>query len=172
MEKIIEHLPLCSDNEERACASMTIRNVQKNVIKRPCTRLTYKGLKTTHKHNHGPEATYHMMFLNPAMVSVREEYLIYDAVSMISAIGGTLGLCIGISFYNISSLLVEWLEIVLNRVRCDKTNITGPEEAIFDSQRSKPTDDFEQELARIRAKTILELETLGRAYYKKSTMNA
>ena len=110
-----------------------------------------------------------MMFLNPAMVNVREEYLIYDAVSMISAIGGTLGLCIGISFYNISSSLVEWLGIVLNKVRFDKTNITGSE-ATYDSQESKSTDVFELQLARIKAKTMLDLENLGRAY-RKSTMN-
>ena len=35
---------------------------------------------------------------NPYETLVKEEYLIYDLVSMISAIGGTLGLCIGFSF--------------------------------------------------------------------------
>ena len=44
------------------------------------------------------------------MVTVKEEYVIYDAVAMISAIGGTMGLCIGFSFSDFSSLLIRCIE--------------------------------------------------------------
>ena len=52
-----------------------------------------------------------MVFAYPPKVEVREEYLIYDAVAFVSSIGGTLGLCIGISFYNLSNVLLKWLKI-------------------------------------------------------------
>ena len=44
------------------------------------------------------------------MVTVKEEYVIYDAVAMISAIGGTMGLCIGFSFLDLARLCLEYLE--------------------------------------------------------------
>ena len=58
-----------------------------------------------------------MQFVAPPLVTVKEEYVIYDAVAMISAIGGTMGLCIGFSFSDFSSLLLKCLE-----KRCLKGN--------------------------------------------------
>ena len=43
------------------------------------------------------------------MMTVKEEYLIYDYVGLISSVGGTLGICVGFSFYNVSSRIVGWL---------------------------------------------------------------
>ena len=56
-----------------------------------------------------------MIFANgEPKVHVKEEYLIYDGVAMISAIGGTLGLCIGFSFYDLGAKLVVWLHLGTN----------------------------------------------------------
>ena len=64
---------------------------------KPCTRVSYKIIKSSLKL---PEQFKHMTFLkiafmDPPTVKVHEEYLLYDMVEMISAIGGTMGLCIG-----------------------------------------------------------------------------
>ena len=51
----------------------------------------------------------------PPKVTVFEEYLIYDFVTMISAIGGTMGLCVGFSFFDIMGLLLKLFEKITNR---------------------------------------------------------
>ena len=43
-------------------------------------------------------------------IAINEEYLIYDFVTMISVIGGTMGLCIGFSFDDCTSLMMIYLE--------------------------------------------------------------
>ena len=47
---------------------------------------------------------------SPKTVSVNEEYLIYDFVAMISAVGGTMGLCIGFSFFDFCGFILSYLE--------------------------------------------------------------
>ena len=55
------------------------------------------------------------------MTSVYEEYLIYDTISMIGSIGGTLGMCIGFSFTGVTSILTKFLHngiiIMKNQVK-------------------------------------------------------
>ena len=43
-------------------------------------------------------------------MTVCEEYLSYDLVAMSGTIGGTLGLCIGISFKDMTRVLLRFLE--------------------------------------------------------------
>ena len=47
------------------------------------------------------------------MAKVKEEYLIFDTVSMISVVGGFMGLCVGFSFYDTSGALLRGLEFLL-----------------------------------------------------------
>ena len=42
--------------------------------------------------------------------TVYEEYYIYDAISMVGSVGGTLGMCIGFSFTGIISFLTNILQ--------------------------------------------------------------
>ena len=42
-------------------------------------------------------------------MNVYEEYLIYDVKGMVGSIGGTLGLFIGFSFYNVIGYLMGFL---------------------------------------------------------------
>ena len=51
-----------------------------------------------------------MYFMSPARVSVKEEYLVYDLVSVISTLGGTMGLFIGFSFTGLSSGTLSLME--------------------------------------------------------------
>ena len=54
-------------------------------------------------------------FLKHEKVKVYEEYLIYDTVAMIGAVGGTLGMFIGFSFRNaFSNLLVYCRKLIPN----------------------------------------------------------
>ena len=77
---------------------------------KPCTKLQYKQDASTDVYDYYDDAInnvpknqvkFGIQFVNPPRVSVKEEYIIYDSVAMISAIGGTMGLCIGFSFSGI-----------------------------------------------------------------------
>ena len=54
------------------------------------------------------------MTFDEARISVDEEYLVFDAVSMVSAIGGTMGLCIGLSFTGFASTILRYIAQVTN----------------------------------------------------------
>ena len=51
----------------------------------------------------------------PARVLVREEYLVYDFVAMISSIGGTMGLFVGFSFSGLASCLMDKLQLLMGK---------------------------------------------------------
>ena len=51
-----------------------------------------------------------MNFVNPHKVTVYKEFLIFDLVGMVSAIGGTMGLCIGLSFTELAGALLRLWE--------------------------------------------------------------
>ena len=61
---------------------------------------------------------------SPKRVSVNEEYLIYDFVAMISAIGGTLGLCIGFSFFDFCDLILRYSEKGVQKMKVGKNFVT------------------------------------------------
>ena len=83
-----------------------------------CTKLQYFGVTNRFVDDQkSNEAIYQVVFSSPPKVSVKEEYLIYDSVSMISSIGGTMGLCIGFSFYNLTNLMKNWFEIGFDWVK-------------------------------------------------------
>ena len=50
-------------------------------------------------------------------VGVKEQYVLYDGVAMISAIGGTMGLCIGFSFNDTINFLLSIMEVGTNWLR-------------------------------------------------------
>ena len=50
------------------------------------------------------------IMLWPPRVKTYEEYLVYDMIAMISAIGGTMGLCIGFSFTDFARTTLKLIE--------------------------------------------------------------
>ena len=126
----VEHLPYCNNPTELRCFERAFKK-SKNTISgiKQCKKLQYKAISNEHADKKDSEernqANFRMIFANrEAKVQVKEEYLIYDGVAMISAIGGTLGLCIGFSFYDLSSKLMFWLEVgtSFKRVRANPAN--------------------------------------------------
>ena len=49
-------------------------------------------------------------FMAPESKKVNEEYLLYDLIGVIGAVGGTLGLCIGFSIFGIHTILFFFRE--------------------------------------------------------------
>ena len=85
--------------------------------------------------------TFYLRMESSRKVKIYEEYLIYDLVSMIGAIGGTLGLCIGFSFNDVCNFLLNHLESGIsscqngNKVSQRKIMIQQASRNSFDTNR-------------------------------------
>ena len=75
---------------------------EKRITKKPCTRVTYDLEVTDLENDETNSVEFFLHFSDPPEVKVKEEYLLYDIVAVISSIGGTMGLCIGFSFKDLT----------------------------------------------------------------------
>ena len=73
----------------------------------PCTKLSYKIRGTSIIAGNPNEVDLFMRFNTPPLVSVKEEYLIYDLMAVVGSIGGTMGLFIGFSFASLTGTLLN-----------------------------------------------------------------
>ena len=96
--------------------------------------------------------------MSPARVKVKQEYLIYDTVSMISAIGGTLGLCIGFSFREVSGVVLGYMEVGINRIlSCkaqDKVNSMDAKNYLIDDLRDCVKSEVKKQLGKQDSKSF------------------
>ena len=58
---------------------------------------------------------------NQPYFTIEEEYILFDTIAIISATGGSLGLFLGLSCYNVIWTAFEWFEAVLKRNYVGKT---------------------------------------------------
>ena len=120
LNAMLGDLQICENKAELKCYEETVPKAKGSLTSKPCVKVDYKGLTTSSKNENENRAIGLLQFNDPPVIKVREEYLIYDIVSMISAIGGTMGLCIGISFYNVCGVLLGFLEHVIDWVKGNK----------------------------------------------------
>ena len=52
----------------------------------------------------------------PAMVTLHEEYLIIDFYGMVGVVGGTLGLFVGFSFFDVITRLMKFYQKVHDQI--------------------------------------------------------
>ena len=119
LEKIYEHLPVCQSTEEWKCAEKAILKaieIGEQDIKKPCQTLEYRTDISKSSDLPRNQIQFLLWFQYPAEVNVKEEYLIYDTVNLISSIGGTVGFCIGLSFYTLTNGLMTWLQMGIKRI--------------------------------------------------------
>ena len=104
---------------EYKCSKTIIEDIHHNISNEPeacprsCTTLKYSGKVTFENLQQfptGTEAILEYKFAEPAFVKVYQEYLIFDAIGMIGSVGGTLGLFIGLSFGNVLTFLIGYLQ--------------------------------------------------------------
>ena len=113
LDKIMAHLPFCQKLSERKCLLNVLTKIRKDAFRHACSKIEYKAIANELENEQGwkNQAFYKLALANgEAKANVKEENLIYDWVAMISAIGGTFGLCVGFSFYNLSNYFIGWLE--------------------------------------------------------------
>ena len=135
MSREINSLPLCENLEDQKCFNEVFELTLDTTNVRPCTKVQYKVKNKNQMYSKEKQnlVTFKMSF-DPHSVKVHEEYLIYDLVAMISAIGGTMGLCIGFSFTNILSSILRYLAQINNR------KDTNPKCEISFSRRNRPSE--------------------------------
>ena len=118
---VVEELPDCS-TKDKDCFTEMISKTRANMTEQPCTQLKYQV--QNYEEELPPEETqwelpqrvvFAMSFGNPK-AKVFMEYIIYDFVATISAIGGTLGLCIGFSFTGVASILLEHAALLKKKI--------------------------------------------------------
>ena len=113
---------MCETNEEIDCAIKTERQLlarlQNNGSCKPCTKYDYSGTKTFESENVEDDYMFHKIltyqFAYPQVLTIYQEYLIYDGIGMIGSVGGTLGMFIGFSFSNAISSTLNFLQLNLN----------------------------------------------------------
>ena len=114
LDKFINHLPFCQHETYGQCfleAFNKTLTVKPKVLK-PCKRIHYKGMTNIDPSGYGLEkkfnqASCRLQFKDPPMTTVKEEYLMYDYVGLVSSVGGTLGICVGISFYGVIETILD-----------------------------------------------------------------
>ena len=117
LDQMLDHLPKCSRVTQRYCYYQAWKNVSRQIQNnKPCKKILYKAEETHFSTQPKNQAMFKILFPSPPKIDVQEEYLIYDAVAMVSSIGGTLGLCIGFSFYDLSKTFLGWLGKMLKNV--------------------------------------------------------
>ena len=63
-------------------------------------------------------------FTRPLVAQVYNEYIIFDTIGMIGAVGGTLGLFIGFSFNNVIEYVLGYLKLFTIKICKKKANAT------------------------------------------------
>ena len=118
LSKGIDELPLCMNKNDTQCFydSFEFALESLDVYSGPCTKLHHLPLSKFNTPIEKDRAEIHVNF-DPPRTTVQEEYLIYDMVAMISAIGGTMGLCIGFSFTHFTSTSLNFVEQIVWKLK-------------------------------------------------------
>ena len=114
LDNIISDLPLCRNENEVRCFAGIVAEAEEIVPNEPCTKVEYRVDGFTHPENTDTNKAIFTFQFGSGSVGVKEQYIVYDAVAMISAIGGTMGLCIGFSFNDTFNYLLSYLETGIN----------------------------------------------------------
>ena len=117
--KEIDRLPFCMDKNDTECFyqnfDLTVESL--NIYSGPCTKLQHLMMSKYDFPSQDPTiAELHVIF-DPPRTTVMEQYLIYDMVALISAIGGTMGLSIGFSFTHFTSTTLKLVEHMVTKTQ-------------------------------------------------------
>ena len=137
LDSLLGEIPFCKSKKESQCFLDLEKKFDKMVMQnddltKPCTLVQYKYQHTNLLQEEDLDtfvppnvARFSFIFAAPPRVIVKEEYVIYDAIAMIGAIGGTMGLCIGISFMDCINVLINIVEKGMEKLKINKTSAPG-----------------------------------------------
>ena len=106
----------CETTNEEFDSFLNIYNgyVNKYKCPKPCSILEYSGKLDYWANKYDQQSNntiiIYLRFQIPEVITIYEEYLIYDFNGMLGSIGGTLGLFVGFSFSSIIQLFINLLK--------------------------------------------------------------
>ena len=106
----------CTTKDEYHCMLETlVTDAEERNAKcpNPCTEITYETITKSIPHDVTKFAIV-QMYYNTNFVTVHEEYLIFDFSAILVAIGGSLGLFLGFSFFQCGNLVMEMCQRIGN----------------------------------------------------------
>ena len=121
-------LPICKSNktkEEKKFFHNSVKKVYRQCrTKKLCNKLEYHGEDVFYEDlDKDDNKTFGFGYqITSNSTTLFEEYLIYDIISVIGAVGGTLGMCIGFSFTGLISSLIKILENIIIIINEKYTN--------------------------------------------------
>ena len=120
-----DKIPLCDTVVEWDCAHKLYNMVMENITKsgicpKLCTVSHYSGEGLKHGRTDSEYFGYWYTIAHPFTATITEEYLIYDTLTVISSVGGTLGMCIGFSFTNIIAYLMTLIQNLISNFQDKK----------------------------------------------------
>ena len=122
-------LPICKSKKSDGVIQEFWRNfdaIRKQCPRKLCSTLQYSGDESIYKPLNDEDETvaFHYKFtdFSPNLKTLYVEYLIYDAITMIGSVGGTLGMCIGFSFTGMISFLINLFQNIIVHVRAKLVN--------------------------------------------------
>lgn len=104
-------IPTCDwysqvDSETSQCYQTLIQEWSWLYCNKSCTTLQYEGVI-----GYEGEGDMQIQYgIKPGIEKVYEEYLLYNFIGMIGSIGGTMGLFVGLSFFNVALFLIELIQ--------------------------------------------------------------
>ena len=108
------HLPICKINKTKDENDMfwsLWKKFLKECPSKLCINVEYSGEENFYEKLHDKNMTIKFRYrFSSNSTTVYEEYLIYDIISVIGSVGGTLGMCIGFSFTGLISSLINLLQ--------------------------------------------------------------
>ena len=106
------------------------------------------------------ESEFEFVFPQPPRVTVKEEYIVYDAVAFVSSIGGTMGLCIGFSFYNSISVIMGLVEMGIRKLQRENRKDKKHKTQTIVVENVKPLDEMVQGPSDINSKILKQMVTI------------
>ena len=118
LTKMLDNIkaPKCETTKEEDDAFQNMYDgefLYKYKCPKPCSILEYSGkLDYWEPKYYNPNNTMiiYLRFQSPEVITIYEEYLIYDFNGMLGSIGGTLGMFVGFSFSSIIELSINLLK--------------------------------------------------------------
>ena len=120
-------LPFCNTNNESNCFFEAFKTVHEQIEIKPCTKVQYQVVEDVYPFP-SDQVEFVFYFTRPPLVTVKEEYVIYDFVAMVSAVGGTMGLCIGFSFVTVTNCLLSYIELGIHFLNKLHKKTTPPQD--------------------------------------------
>ena len=114
LPQMFDSIPYCNNEKDVKCAwsqygKSNNKFLASNSYYGKCNIIEYAGRIEfdVKKEDFNRTSVVEYNFKQPETMTVQTEFLVYDMTTLIGSIGGTLGMCIGFSFMNVVSWILE-----------------------------------------------------------------